>query len=74
MRRLTAADDTCVNQKRVFYRSPSAAMHASGAGAGLAVCRRLVEAMGGRMWAAGRPGGGAEVAFSLPAFTDEGDE
>jgi PAS domain S-box-containing protein len=51
-----------------FYRSPSAAGLASGVGVGLAVCKRLVEAMGGTVFAKIRPGGGADVGFSLPAL------
>jgi two-component system sensor histidine kinase KdpD len=49
----------------LFYRSPGTAATASGAGIGLFVCARLVAAMGGRMWAAPRPEGGAEFGFAL---------
>lgn len=49
----------------LYYRSPSTAAKASGAGIGLYVCRVLVEAMGGRIWAAARPGGGSEFGFVL---------
>ena len=55
----------------LFYRSPATARTASGAGIGLFVSRRLVEAMGGRIWALPRPGGGSEFGFSLQMFTDE---
>src|SRR5690606_10421495 len=48
-----------------FYRSKDAAERASGSGLGLTVCRRLVEAMGGRIWAQNRPEGGLEVSFTL---------
>jgi two-component system phosphate regulon sensor histidine kinase PhoR len=51
---------------RLFYRSANTARQASGAGIGLYVCRGLVRAMGGRIWAAPRPGGGSEFGFSLP--------
>jgi signal transduction histidine kinase len=50
----------------LFYRSPSAKGVPGGAGIGLFVCRHLVEAMGGRMWARSRPEGGAEFGFALP--------
>jgi two-component system sensor histidine kinase KdpD len=49
----------------LFYRSPGTAGAATGAGIGLFVCARLVSAMGGRIWAAPREGGGAEFGFAL---------
>jgi PAS domain S-box-containing protein len=52
----------------LFYRSPLTAKRAPGAGIGLFVARRLVEAMGGRIWARPREGGGAEFGFSLPVI------
>jgi PAS domain S-box-containing protein len=56
-----------------FYRSAAAKRHASGMGIGLAVCKRIAEAQGGRMWARPREGGGAEVGFALPLMADPGD-
>ena len=57
-----------------FFRSPSTAKMAGGAGIGLYVSRRLVGAMNGRIWAAARPGGGSEFSFVLPRYrSDEED-
>ena len=57
----------------LYYRSAQQAKTAPGAGIGLFVCRELVAAMGGRIWARGLPEGGAEFGFSLPAYLDELD-
>jgi two-component system sensor histidine kinase KdpD len=37
-----------------------------GAGLGLTICRSVIEAHGGRIWAANRPDGGAAFHFSIP--------
>jgi signal transduction histidine kinase len=52
-----------------FWRADRARSSSRGAGAGLglAIARGLVEAHGGRIWAERRPGGGAQVSFTLPA-------
>ena len=63
---LSAADPDQLFE--LFYRSPAATRHAAGAGIGLFVCRELVRAMGGRIWAANRPSGGAEFGFALPVL------
>jgi hypothetical protein len=57
----------------LYYRSASAASTAPGAGIGLFVCRELVAAMGGRIWARSMPEGGSEFGFSIPAYVDELD-
>lgn len=54
----------------LFYRASATAHAASGAGIGLFVARRLVEAMNGRAWALPRPGGGSEFGFSLQLYKD----
>jgi two-component system sensor histidine kinase KdpD len=48
-----------------FYRLPREGA-GGGAGLGLAICRGIVEAHGGRIWAESRDGGGAVFRFSLP--------
>ncbi|MDN8618581.1 ATP-binding protein [Variovorax ginsengisoli] len=44
-----------------FYSTKS-----SGLGVGLAICRKLIEAHGGKLWASHNPGGGAIFSFTLP--------
>lgn len=58
----------------LFYRTDVARRQAQGAGIGLFVVRALVESAGGRVWAANRPGGGAEFGFALPVFVDGDDD
>ena len=55
----------------LFYRSPATARHA-GLGLGLFVCRRLIEAMNGRIWARSAAGRGAEFGFELPIYPEDG--
>jgi signal transduction histidine kinase len=57
----------------IFYRSPSTAASAAGAGIGLFVSRQLVDEMGGQMWARPRPDGGSEFGFSLTTFPADED-
>jgi two-component system, OmpR family, sensor histidine kinase KdpD len=49
-----------------FYRVQHDGVRGHGAGLGLAISHGIVEAHGGRIWAANRPDGGAIVAFALP--------
>ncbi|HEY3523681.1 MAG TPA: GAF domain-containing protein [Candidatus Limnocylindrales bacterium] len=58
----------------LFYRAPSTASQASGAGIGLFVCEQLVGAMGGRLWAEPRADGGSEFGFALLPYLDVDDE
>lgn len=48
-----------------FYRGASAEP-GKGVGLGLTICRGIITAHGGRIWAAPRPGGGALIHFTLP--------
>jgi PAS domain S-box-containing protein len=57
-----------------FYRAEKTARNVRGMGLGLTVCKKLVEAQGGRIWARPRDGGGTEVSFALPAFTASYDD
>lgn len=52
-----------------FWRGDSSRTR-DGSGLGLAIARGLVEAQGGRIWSERRPGGGACVAFTLPATAE----
>ena len=49
----------------LYYRSPSVSRKVSGSGIGLFVCARLIDAMGGYVWAVNHEGGGAEFGFAL---------
>jgi len=55
----------------LFFRSSSTSSKASGAGIGLFVTARLIRAMGGRVWATPREGGGAEFGFALRVMADD---
>ena len=53
-----------------FYRSDSSdSQMAYGYGLGLYVCRKIIEAQGGRIWAENHPDGGAVFSLALPAAT-----
>jgi len=40
----------------------------AGSGVGLAICKRIIQALGGRIWAESHPGEGSVFSFSLPRF------
>jgi signal transduction histidine kinase len=52
---------------QAFYRSDNTSTKATGAGIGLAVCKLLVQAQSGRIWARPRRGGGSVFSFTLPS-------
>jgi signal transduction histidine kinase len=51
---------------RIFDMFARASDETDGVGIGLAVCRRIVEAHGGRIWAEAPDGGGSAFRFTLP--------
>ena len=59
---LMAGDENRVFDK--FYRARPTTT--GGVGLGLTICRGIVEAHGGRIWAQNRLGGGASFFFTLP--------
>jgi PAS domain S-box-containing protein len=63
-------DDDAETLFAPFHRTDAAKLRANGIGVGLAVCRRVIDAHGGRIWAEPRRGGGAVFAFALPLALD----
>jgi two-component system sensor histidine kinase KdpD len=59
---VTAGEESRIFEK--FYRAPGA--EGGGAGLGLAICRGIVMAHGGRISVENRPGGGAAFRVQLP--------
>lgn len=51
---------------RRFHRTPGSHQQAAGIGLGLYICKGLVEAHGGRLWAHSTPGRRTTFCFSLP--------
>jgi signal transduction histidine kinase len=54
-----------------FALTDGGAVRGAGLGIGLFVCRRLVEAMKGRVWVRAREGGGGAFGFALPRYEPE---
>ena len=52
----------------VLFQRLHSRQSVGGNGIGLAVCRRIVERHGGRIWIEAAPGGGAAVHFTLPSL------
>jgi len=53
-------------QERIFDKFTRGRVPGGGVGLGLSICRVIIEAHGGRIWAENRPGGGAVFRFTLP--------
>lgn len=64
-------------KERIFDKFTRGKDSGKGAGLGLSICKAIVEAHGGRIWADNRPGGGAIFRILLPTgeeppqFTDD---
>ena len=67
-------DDIAPDVFTAFFRTDRARRTAGGVGVGLAVCKRIIDAHDGRIWAGPRDGGGAEIGFELPLSPDLGGE
>jgi two-component system sensor histidine kinase KdpD len=58
-----AGDETRIFER--FYRAGNSGA-TTGAGLGLSICKGIVEAHGGKIWAKNREGGGAVITFTIP--------
>lgn len=53
-------------QARLFQKFVAGRVRGRGSGLGLAFCRLVVEAHGGRIWVESTPGSGSQFHFTLP--------
>jgi two-component system, OmpR family, sensor histidine kinase KdpD len=54
------------SEERIFEKFVRGAASGGGIGLGLTICRAIITAHGGQIWAGNRPGGGASFRFTLP--------
>jgi two-component system sensor histidine kinase KdpD len=61
-------------EEKIFDKFHRGARHnkPGGAGLGLTICRGIIQAHGGKMWAENRAEGGAVFRFTLPLPSDAG--
>ena len=55
------------DEERIFEKFVRGRGAGGGVGLGLAICRTIISAHGGKIWAENRPEGGAIIRFTLPA-------
>jgi two-component system, OmpR family, sensor histidine kinase KdpD len=60
-------------EERIFDKFYIGEKGAAGGGLGLAICRGIIHAHGGRIWAQNAPEGGAMLTFTLPIRSQEGE-